>query len=187
MTLTRAQEDWTQLRSALRSFVGKRVAPEDTDDVLQEAMLRIHRGIASLQDEERLIPWLYRVTRNAVTDHHRQRGASRLNLADSVEEAEAETSMSSTDRERVAACVLPFVAELSEPNQTAVRLVELQGLRIVDAAAQLGVGVPTLKARVQRGRAQLREALEGCCAFERDARGTVLGCQPLRRRTCGVS
>jgi len=41
--------------------------------------------------------------------------------------------------------------------------------------------VSTMKSRVQRGRAQLRELLEMCCAIDLDARGHVVEVTPRCR------
>jgi hypothetical protein len=49
-------------RSEFRSFVGRRVPPGvDPGDVLQEALLLATRGVGSLRDPERAVPWFYRV------------------------------------------------------------------------------------------------------------------------------
>ena len=38
----------------------------------EEAFLKIHDGIGSLKDDQRLTAWLYRIARNAITDHFRK-------------------------------------------------------------------------------------------------------------------
>ena len=40
-------------------------------DVLQETFLRIHDGIDSLRDDERLTAWVFRIARNSIADHFR--------------------------------------------------------------------------------------------------------------------
>jgi DNA-directed RNA polymerase specialized sigma24 family protein len=38
---------WQELMRAVRSYVGRRVTnPEDCDDLVQDVLLRIHRGLA---------------------------------------------------------------------------------------------------------------------------------------------
>jgi RNA polymerase sigma-70 factor (ECF subfamily) len=41
-----------------------------------------------------------------------------------------------------------------------------------------GVSLSGMKSRVQRGREQLRRALEDCCHFALDVRGRVVACEP---------
>ena len=42
----------------------------------------------------------------------------------------------------------------------------------------LGISLSGMKSRVQRGRVQLRKALEDCCHIALDARGRVVSCEP---------
>ena len=56
----------------------------------------------------------------------------------------------------------------------AIELSELGGLTQKEAAERVGLSVPGMKARVQRGRRKLREALLDCCRVEVDRRGGVV-------------
>ena len=56
------QQIWEDFRAPLRSFIRRRVKDDHAaDDLLQEAFLKIHNGIGSLKDDQRLTAWLYRV------------------------------------------------------------------------------------------------------------------------------
>ena len=78
----------------------------------------------------------------------------------------------------LAAYVAMFVAMLPSPYREALTLTELQGLTQKEAATMLGISLSGIKSRVQRGRLQLRAALEDCCRIALDARGRVLSCEP---------
>ena len=39
----------------------------------RDVFVKVHSRIDSLQDEERVGPWLYQITRNTITDHYRRR------------------------------------------------------------------------------------------------------------------
>ena len=171
---------WRELRAELRRFVGARVRAADVDDVVQDALARIHRSVARVREPERIGAWVYQVTRSAIADHGRRRPRS---VAAPVLLGEPEAPIDDAAYASVLACIRPFVALLPEPYREAVTLVELDGASQVDAAARLGVPLSTMKARVQRGRARLRELVEQCCAIELDARNHVVGAVP-RRRCC---
>lgn len=168
------------LEAKLRPFVARRVRSEaDVDDVLQEVFLRIQRSVGGLRDDERFGPWVYRVTRSAIVDHHRAAAKHPLAADDRVEERPLEVDEDVGDVEQeVAGYVAAFVAALPSPYREALTLTELEGLAQKDAAEMLGVSLPAMKSRVQRGRAQLRAALESCCDFAVDARGRVVSCTP---------
>lgn len=167
---------WRELRRELRGFVAGRVSAAEVDDVVQEALVRIHRGIPEVRDRERLAPWIYRVTRNAIVDHHRRaRPASQL---DREPEAVAPGNDDAVPARLLAPCLRGFVAMLPPVYRQAITMVELEGLSQVEAAARLVIPVSTMKARIQRGRARLRELVERCCAIELDARGGVIDVIP---------
>lgn len=172
---------WREVAGRLRPFIARRVAPADVDDVLQDVFLRMQRGLAGLRDEERFGPWVYRVARSAVVDHHR--AAARHGVVDAepdrVEvEAPAPDDEGDAVAREVATYVAWFVAMLPSPYREALTLTELEGLTQKQAAAMLGISVSGLKSRVQRGRRQLRAALEACCDIALDARHRVVSCEP---------
>ncbi|MCK6508791.1 hypothetical protein L6R29_02340 [Myxococcota bacterium] len=65
---------WRAWRERLRQFVAKRVSASDVEDVLQEALLRIWRGLGDVRDEERMNAWIYQVARSAIKDAWRRDG-----------------------------------------------------------------------------------------------------------------
>ena len=172
---------WDALRGELYRFVARRVPASDADDIVQESLLRIHRGLPKLRSDAAIVGWMYQVTRNALIDH--VRGARPV---DELEEDDAVTDLPADDAafERLATCVAPFAAMLPEHYREAVELVELRGMSQVDASKQLGIPLSTMKSRVQRGRAQLRELLETCCAIDLDARGHVVAVTPRTSCAC---
>jgi RNA polymerase sigma-70 factor (ECF subfamily) len=176
-----ARGNWTDLRTQLRPFVGRRVhAPADIDDVLQDIFLRMQKGIVALRDDERFAPWVLGVARSAIVDHHRR--AQRHGPSEQSSEEEADTSWDdSADNcveQELATHVAPFVAALPSPYREALVLTELEGLTQKAAAGMLGVSLSTMKSRVQRGRVRLRELFEQCCEIALDARGHVTACEP---------
>ena len=173
---------WSEVATRLRPFVAKRVAAADVDDVLQDVLLRMHRGIASLADEQRFTGWMYQVARSAIAEHARTRARH------PVQEPE-ELVADDVDDDRVtatalAACLTVFVARLPSPYREAITLVELEGKTIREAADMAGISISGMKSRVQRGRTQLRDMLEDCCAIALDTRGKVTDVVPRRRQRC---
>jgi RNA polymerase sigma-70 factor (ECF subfamily) len=175
-----ARGAWRDLESKLRPFIARRVRPGvDVDDVVQDVFLRMQRGLAGLRDEQRFGPWVYQIARSAIVDHHRAAAKHRVPGDETaVEEvAEVEEDDGAVERE-LANYVAPFVAMLASPYREALTLTELEGLTQKQAAEMLGVSLSGMKSRVQRGRQQLRKALEDCCHIALDARGRVISCEP---------
>lgn len=177
-----ARGAWQDLDAKLRPFIARRVrSAADVDDVVQDVFLRMQRAVSELRDDERFGPWVYQVTRSAIADHHRAAARHPLappERADAEELPAPELAEELTAEQDLAMYVAAFVAMLPSPYREALTLTELEGLTQKDAAAMLGVSLPAMKSRVQRGRQQLREALEACCTIALDARGAVVSCEP---------
>ena len=181
------QQIWEDFRAPLRSFIRRRVGDEHVaDDLLQEAFLKIHRGIGSLKDDQRLTAWLYRIARNIITDHFRKRPLEALG-ATTIAERPAVTDDDGRGQE-LAACLSRMVGHLPEKYREAIELAELEGSTQSQVAARLGLSLSGAKSRVQRGREQLKKMLLSCCDVELDSRRRVLDYQPRGNnasRGCG--
>jgi RNA polymerase sigma-70 factor (ECF subfamily) len=146
--------------------------------VLQDLFLRMQRGLPQLREEERFGPWVYQVARSAIAEHQRQAARHPVHTGQVAEVAlELDLDDSAAERE-LATCLTLFVASLPSPYAEALTLTELEGRTQAEAAALLGISLSGMKSRVQRGRAQLREAFEACCRIALDARGRVISCEP---------
>ena len=167
-----------ELEVRLRPFVARRVSDSDVDDVLQEVFLRMQRSLVDVRDHDRFGPWLYRVARSAIGDHHRMRARHPLTEGEPVEEiADAPVSAGEGAAESaLALAVTPFIAMLPEPYREALTLTELEGKTQREAAEALGISLSGMKSRVQRGRERLRRMLEDCCEIALDVRGRVIAC-----------
>jgi RNA polymerase sigma-70 factor, ECF subfamily len=170
---------WRALEAKLRPFVAKRVREADVDDVVQEVFLRIQRGLPSLREEQRFGPWIYQLARNAIVDHLRSSARHPQATTEPPEPSHHpdEEDDRAVERE-VAVYVALFVSMLPSPYREALTLTELEGLTQKEAAEMLGVSLPAMKSRVQRGREKLRTALQDCCHIALDARRRVVGCEP---------
>lgn len=176
-----ARDAWSDLDAKLRPFIARRVrSPMDVDDVVQDVFLRMHRGLAGLRDEDRFGPWVYQVARSAIANHRRAAVRHPVAAGDSQEDEAPVPDVDDGDGAEVelAPYVAVFVAMLPSPYREALTLTELEGVTQKEAAAMLGLSLSGMKSRVQRGRQQLREALEACCDIALDVRGRVVSCEP---------
>jgi len=179
-----ARGAWRELEARLRPYVARRVASTaDTDDVLQDTFMRVHRGVGQLADDERFGAWVYRVAASAIADHRRARGRNPFAPASADSHEPLAADPDETLESQLSECVALFVAHLPSPYREAVTLTELQGLTQKDAAQMLGVTLSAMKSRVQRGRDQIRRMFEECCEISLDCRGRVIECTP-RGRHC---
>ena len=172
-----------ELHERVLSFVSRRVPGHaDAEDIAQEVMLRIHRHSAELEHADRMAGWVYRIAANAITDHYRRPARRELpsGHAGDVPEADHDPAPptwaepeSDELRRELAACLAPLIERLPPIYREALELTEFEGINQVEGAAVLGLTVSGMKARVQRGRRQLRELLLECCDVQLDRRRRV--------------
>ncbi len=145
------------------SFLERRVESRAVaEDILQSAFTRgLERGAGV--DDEKVVAWFYRVLRNAVIDHYRQRStADRLTEAwarefPDVQEPEAEL------RQEICQCVASLLDTLKPEYREALQIVDLQEGKLKDLAQQSGITPENAAVRVHRARAALRRRIEQAC------------------------
>jgi RNA polymerase sigma-70 factor, ECF subfamily len=168
-----------QYREALYRFVIGRVKDRAAaEDIVHDVLVRAHEKQSQLRDQARLAPWLYQMTRNAITDHHRaQKPHEEVpeDLAAPEEEREA--------LQELARCLTPLIQQLPERYRTALEMSELQGLTQQETAEHLGISLSGAKSRVQRARAKLEDLVHQCCRIELNGRGSVVDYEPRHRCT----
>jgi RNA polymerase sigma-70 factor (ECF subfamily) len=167
-------QPWSELSAVLGRFIGRRVQGAERDDVLQETLLRVQRGLPELRESVRFGPWVFQVARSAIVDHHRK--TRRHELPDDAEVPEPDAADDALQAD-LGACLAIFVTRLPSPYREAITLTELEGLTQREAAEMLEISVSGLKSRVQRGRQKLKAMFERCCAMTQDTRGRVISCE----------
>jgi RNA polymerase sigma-70 factor (ECF subfamily) len=183
------EESWREVMRAVRVYVGRRIDnPEDRDDLVQDVLMRIHRGLPSLKSRGAPGPWIYGIAHNAVIDHWRKRRRATPVPIDAAEAALGELPDETDDGEALQQTVAAYLAEaitrLDAPYRETLTLTEIKGAKYADAARMLGVSLAAIKSRVLRGRELLRQALVRCCEIELGATGRVLDCTPKNPSAC---
>ena len=161
-----------EFSTPLRQFIRRRVRDDHVAaDLLQEVFVRVHSKLETLTDDDRLAAWLFRVARNAISDHHRRRSHVELDGTEiPVDEAPDDAEVN----QLVGACVGRFVARLPDGYREAVELAEMNDVPQQEIARRIGLSLSGTKSRVQRGRKLLQAMLLDCCRFEFDRSGNVL-------------
>ena len=128
----RSIEDiWRAFHERLRRFVESRVRNRaDAEDVVQDIFVRVHQGVGRLRDGERLLPWLFQVSRSAIADHYRKAARRKEVPADEEMEPVAPTEGDPAGAQReLARCVRPMLERVPSAYREAVSLVELEGMK----------------------------------------------------------
>jgi RNA polymerase sigma-70 factor (ECF subfamily) len=156
------------LQRYLERMVGNRAT---ADDLLQETLLRIARGLPNFEGRSSVKTWAFSIATRVASDHFR-RPETRAQIVD-VDEMHG-LSDSELDVggqlviDEMNSCVRDVIDSLPEDYRTALVLHDLEGLTAAATAEASGCSVATAKIRIHRARARLRKALQAECDFYRD-------------------
>jgi len=139
------------------------VGAADTDDVVQNVFLQVHRSLHRFRGESKLRTWIYRVTVNVCLQHRRSRARKKWLLLFRVEGAVEDVGGASPDGTLESRSALRSVEEalgrLTDPKRDAYILVEIQGLKPAEAAAILETPLNTVRSRVLAARREVHAHL----------------------------
>jgi RNA polymerase sigma-70 factor (ECF subfamily) len=142
----------------LKRYVGE---PAVAQDLLQETLIRIDRGLPNFEGRASLKTWAFSIATRVAADHFRK-PANRVRIVDVDETAELSDADRSVDHRLVIdemnSCVREVIDSLPEDYRAAIVLHDLEGLTAVETAEVSGCSVATAKIRIHRARLRLRGA-----------------------------
>jgi RNA polymerase sigma-70 factor (ECF subfamily) len=137
----------------------------DAEDLVQETFARAFGAAEHLAEGSNLRAWLFRILRNLHIDHYRKRrGAPIAAPFDDEAMSAVAPELLRDDHElerlrRVVAEDIERALALLSPDARTVVLLELEGFTESELATVLGCPVGTVKSRLMRARASLRQQL----------------------------
>ncbi len=143
------------LRTAFR-ILGRR---EEAEDAVQDAFLRLHRGIGNFRTGSTFSTYLFRILINCCTDILRKREAGHP-----VSTTDMEIPFASGHESRHA--LDEAVAALPERMKSCFILCAVEEFSYQEAAGMLGLHIGSVKASVHRARKKLREWLAASDALK---------------------
>ena len=141
------------LRAWFVSRIGRRAA---VDDLVQNTLLRLHRGLPDLQDPERLRAFVMKAALFETQDYYRGRYGPRESLADPDALSRWSETVPEADVRLDAEKALNL---LGEKARTILEMREY-GYRYAEIARALGMTEAAVKMQVKRAFEKLRKALE---------------------------
>jgi RNA polymerase sigma factor (sigma-70 family) len=133
----------------------------DAEDLTQEVFVRVFRSLPGYTPGT-FEGWLHRITTNLFLDMARRRQRIRFEglgeAAGLLRDGEP-TPAQVFDERQLDSDVQAALEALAPEYRVAVVLCDIEGLSYEEIAATLGVKLGTVRSRIHRGRAQLRDAL----------------------------
>jgi len=141
----------------------------EAQDLFQDVLLKLYPRCDRLAEIESPGPWLARVIYNQFIDNKRRYVKRNLTLVTQSEFAEnpdlapaAQDSLEDiTDRAINVRRLKTALSNLSEDHRLIIILHDVEGYKLSEVSEITGVSLGTLKSRLHRARARMREILTG--------------------------
>ncbi|HBN82685.1 MAG TPA: RNA polymerase subunit sigma-24 [Clostridiales bacterium] len=145
--------------------------PEDAEDITQEAFLRAFRNIKKFKGQSSFSTWLYRIINNTCIDFVRSKQNKNVDSIDKTiryEGEELELQIPSDENDpvetvetiEISELMKSMLDQLPDDQKMALVLRDIQGFSYQEIVDITGVGMGTVKSRINRGRIALKELIE---------------------------
>jgi RNA polymerase sigma-70 factor (ECF subfamily) len=126
------------------------------EDVVQEAMLRAWKSLDSLDDDERVRPWMLTIVRR---EHARTFERKRLEVTDVDALVRAEADVLAADEDAAVTEMREALFRLEDDYREPLVLQVMMGYTTGEIATQMGLSQGAVLTRLFRARQKLRRAL----------------------------
>ncbi|MFO0586720.1 MAG: sigma-70 family RNA polymerase sigma factor [Polyangiaceae bacterium] len=161
--------------------------PNDAREIVQEAFLRVFRGLPTFQGSSSFFTWLYRIVTNLAIDLIRKPGRKDAELVDrqQIDETAEIPHISRIDgadpinvmrRREIASRIQAALDDLPEIHRGVILMREVEGMSYEQMAEVMNVSKGTIMSRLFHARQKLQRALADCYAEEGSA-----GAREVRR------
>lgn len=148
---------------AFLGFLERRVGDRAlAEDLLQDAFTRNLDRLSDLPDEA-LVPWFYKVLRNAAIDRHRRKGAEERALAAFTQELANAAQPDEVFHREICACVGRLANTLKPEYAEVLRAVDVEETPVKAFAEATGLTASNVGVRLFRAREALRRQVTASC------------------------
>lgn len=170
----RRGEDWAyrwlyqeyagKIGSVARAYLGA----DDVDDVVQEVMLRVFKGVRKFKGDSKLSTWIYRITINVCKDYlskYKRRNEVLTDFAEDEEGtvphpvSESDTILQATE-EIAYEKIMDAIEKLSSDDRLLIKLRDVDGLSYEEISQIVDKPVGSVKSSLHYARKRLKKLLE---------------------------
>jgi len=168
---TKSEIIWNEHSKELKRFILSKIKDKDAgNDILQDVFLKLHSGLDSLKNSEKIKPWLYQIARNTVTDYFRKQKFS-VN-SDDLQLPNENDSIAPNNQ--LVKCIEPHINKLPPIYKEALMKTEFQNYSQLKLAEELNISYSGAKSRVQWAKELLKSYFKQCCNVSSDKYGNIL-------------
>ena len=148
---------------AFLNYLERRVGDRGhAEDILQDAFIRVVNRPEDAPADEGIVPWFYRVLRNAAIDQFRRRGTAERALEAFARELDTHAPQPDLEAE-ICACISRLADTLKSEYAEALREIDVNGIAVKAFAEQRGLTPGNAAVRVFRAREALKKRVVESC------------------------
>ena len=149
---------------AFLAYLTRRVGDRQlAEDILQDAFAKALQRTDEVPADEGVVPWFYRLLRNATIDQFRRRGAASRGLEAFAREIDLRVSPEPELGAEICACVTRLAATLKPEYAEALKVIDIDGIPVKAYAGQRGLSPGNAGVRVFRAREALKKRVVESC------------------------
>ncbi|MBQ9267543.1 MAG: sigma-70 family RNA polymerase sigma factor [Clostridia bacterium] len=141
----------------------------EIEDIAQEVFIKIYKNLGNFKEESTLYTWIYRITINVCIDEIKKRKKV-VYLDETIDTEDGEMELQLPDeskspseiveendlKERLERCI----RKLPENQRIMIVLRDIKGFTYMEIAEMLKMNLGTVKSKINRARASLKELLD---------------------------
>jgi RNA polymerase sigma-70 factor (ECF subfamily) len=143
--------------SVVRGVLGDR---DDVDDVVQEVLIKMYRGLSTFRGDARLDTWLYRIARNEAINAARRAQPPSQPVEETVVESPAgERPDAQYDRSETRRELEGYLSQLDEEYRVVLELRYLGEKSYAEIGEAMELPIGTVKSYIYRAKAELKRVM----------------------------
>ncbi|HEY8541437.1 MAG TPA: sigma-70 family RNA polymerase sigma factor [Pseudothermotoga sp.] len=170
----RRSEDWAY-RWLYREYAGKigsvaraYLGADDVDDVVQEVMLRIFKGVRKFKGDSKLSTWIYRIAINVCKDYLSKYKKRNEVLTDFTEDEESTVLHPVSESDTILQAtgeieyekIMDAIEKLSADDRLLIKLRDVDGLSYEEISQIVDKPIGSVKSSLHYARKRLKKLLE---------------------------
>lgn len=175
---------WNEFNVQLLNYIKPKVENHmDADDILQEVFIKIHNNIDKLVELENIGAYIYKMTKNSITDYYRKKKESIIPI-ENVDYILDEEDKKETVNDEIINCVKSLIVDLPDKYKDVYSLHEDEKFKHQDISEMLDISLSTSKVRLKRAKDHIKKQLSDCCDFNTDEYGNIIEYKIKKCMTC---
>ncbi len=186
------REIYTTFQPKILGYLSRMLGGNEAEDLTQEVFVKVDKALRNFRGESQLSTWIYRIATNTALDRLRSASFKQQERESILGDPASENLTEPEDknvwtgekkpdtdqqliRQEMNSCIREYIDQLPDDHRAVMLLSEVEGFKNREIAEILDVSLDTVKIRLHRARAGLKESLGNHCNFYLDER-SELGC-----------